>query len=164
MRESDWNDPIDSREEGTQKYASKSANAAATAAAAALAVKPKVIITSAEVTAVISSPIQVQVPSNNVVKKGSNAKVLFSPIYSLFLMILSSLFICAICSYLELLFFSTIFWHFATSSLCFALVCFGLVWFGLVLLYIFYFITQNYVKLFVTLSDFVFTNLHIISI
>ena len=155
MRESDWNDPIDSREEGTQKYASKSANAAA----AALAVKPKVIITSAEVTAVISSPIQVQVPSNNVVKKGSNAKVLFSPIYSLFLMILSSLFICAICSYLELLFFSTIFWHFATSSLCFALV-----WFGLVLLYIFYFITQNYVKLFVTLSDFVFTDLHIISI
>ena len=149
MRESDWNDPIDSREEGTQKYASKSANAAATAAAA-LAVKPKVIITSAEVTAVISSPIQVQVPSNNVVKKGSNAKVLFSPIYSLFLMILSSLFICAICSYLELLFFSTIFWHFATSSLCFALVCFGLVWFGFIVYFLFY-----YTELCQTLRNFI---------
>ena len=144
MRESDWNDPIDSREEGTQKYASKSANAAATAAAA-LAVKPKVIITSAEVTAVISSPIQVQVPSNNVVKKGSNAKVLFSPIYSLFLMILSSLFICAICSYLELLFFSTIFWHFATSSLCFALV-----WFGFIVYFLFY-----YTELCQTLRNFI---------
>ena len=141
MRESDWNDPIDSREEGTQKYASKSANAAA----AALAVKPKVIITSAEVTAVISSPIQVQVPSNNVVKKGSNAKVLFSPIYSLFLMILSSLFICAICSYLELLFFSTIFWHFATSSLCFALV-----WFGFIVYFLFY-----YTELCQTLRNFI---------
>ena len=71
LRESDWNDPIDSREEGTQKYASKSANAAAAASAAAA----KVIITSAEITAVLSAPIKAA--SNTVVKKGSNAKVKF---------------------------------------------------------------------------------------
>ena len=69
LRESDWNDPIDSREEGTQKYASKSANAAAAASAAAA----KVIITSAEITAVISAPIKVA--ASGPVKKGSNAKV-----------------------------------------------------------------------------------------
>ena len=63
LRESDWNDPIDSREEGTQKYASKSANAAAAAASAAAA---KVIITSAEITAVLSAPIKAA--SNTVVK------------------------------------------------------------------------------------------------
>lgn len=68
MREEDWNDPIDSREEGSQKFASKAANAAA-AAAAAVAVKVPVLITSAEINAVIAAPL----PS--AAKKGSNAKV-----------------------------------------------------------------------------------------
>ena len=68
MREEDWNDPIDSREEGSQKFASKAANAAA--AAAAVALKVPVLITSAEVNAVIAAPL----PS--AAKKGSNAKVI----------------------------------------------------------------------------------------
>jgi hypothetical protein len=66
LREEDWNDPIDSREEGSQKFASKAANAAA---AAAVALKVPVLITSAEVNAVIAAPL----PS--AAKKGSNAKV-----------------------------------------------------------------------------------------
>jgi hypothetical protein len=69
LREEDWNDPIDSREEGSQKFASKAANAAAAAAAAAVAVKVPVLISSAEINAVIAAPL----PS--AAKKGSNAKV-----------------------------------------------------------------------------------------
>ena len=66
MREEDWNDPIDSREEGTQKYASKAANAAASTVKAV--VKAPVVITSAEIDAVISAPVVAA-------QKGSNAKV-----------------------------------------------------------------------------------------
>ena len=66
LREEDWNDPIDSREEGTQKYASKSANAAA-------ALKKSAIITDAEINAVIASPVTPVAATS--AKKGSNAKV-----------------------------------------------------------------------------------------
>ena len=72
LREEDWNDPIDSREEGTQKYASKSANAAA-------ALKKSAIITDAEINAVIASPVAPVAPvvaaTSTSAKKGSNAKV-----------------------------------------------------------------------------------------
>jgi hypothetical protein len=65
LRDEDWNDPIDSREEGSQKYATKTANAVA---AAAVKEKAKVSVTVdvLPVTSAADSPT---------VKKGSNAKV-----------------------------------------------------------------------------------------
>ena len=65
LRDEDWNDPIDSREEGSQKYATKTANAVAAAA-----IKEK---------AKVSIPVNVlpvtSAADSSAVKKGSNAKV-----------------------------------------------------------------------------------------
>lgn len=67
LRDEDWNDPIDSREEGSQKYATKTANAVA---AAAIKEKTK------EAVSVVLNVL----PGNgggepSAAKKGSNAKV-----------------------------------------------------------------------------------------
>lgn len=82
LRESDWDDPIDSREEGSQKYASKSSEgvknsrivetgggstvvSSSTSSSSGNSNNKKVVISTAEVTAVVDAPV----------KKGSNAKV-----------------------------------------------------------------------------------------
>mmetsp|Transcript_30068 Transcript_30068/g.28734 ORF Transcript_30068/g.28734 Transcript_30068/m.28734 type:complete len:686 (-) Transcript_30068:247-2304(-) len=62
LRESDWNDPIDSREEGTQKYATKAANKAAVA-----------VITSGEIDTVVAGKKAAVVPEG-AAPKGSNQK------------------------------------------------------------------------------------------
>lgn len=72
LRDEDWNDPIDSREEGSQKYATKTANAVA---AAAVKEKAKVSVT-VDVLPVTSAA------DSSAVKKGSNAKVSSYPIQS----------------------------------------------------------------------------------
>lgn len=67
LRDEDWNDPIDSREEGSQKYATKTANAVAAAA------------TKEKTKEAVSVVLNV-LPGNgggesSAAKKGSNAKV-----------------------------------------------------------------------------------------
>lgn len=66
LRDEDWNDPIDSREEGSQKYATKTANAVA---AAAIKEKAKVSVT------VDVLPVTSAAADSSTAKKGSNAKV-----------------------------------------------------------------------------------------
>lgn len=63
LRDEDWNDPIDSREEGSQKYATKTANAVA--AAIKEKAKASVVIDVLPLTGGVESSA----------KKGSNAKV-----------------------------------------------------------------------------------------
>lgn len=63
LRDEDWNDPIDSREEGSQKYATKTANAVA----AAIKEKTKASL-------VVDVP-PVNSGAESSAKKGSNAKV-----------------------------------------------------------------------------------------
>jgi hypothetical protein len=65
LRDEDWNDPIDSREEGSQKYATKTANAVA----AAIKEKSKVSVTFDVL------PVSSAAADSSTSKKGSNAKV-----------------------------------------------------------------------------------------
>lgn len=68
LRDEDWNDPIDSREEGSQKYATKTANAVAAAA-----IKEK---TKDAVSVVVVDVLPGNVGGeSSAAKKGSNAKV-----------------------------------------------------------------------------------------
>jgi hypothetical protein len=73
LRDEDWNDPIDSREEGSQKYATKTANAVA---AAAIKEKAKVSVT------VDVLPVTSAAADSSTAKKGSNAKVCYCHILS----------------------------------------------------------------------------------
>ena len=68
LRDEDWNDPIDSREEGSQKYATKTANAVAAAA-----IKEK---TKDAVSVVVVDVLPGNVGGeSSAAKKGSNDKV-----------------------------------------------------------------------------------------